>query len=169
IAETELFGQLDARNQRLLAFSAQWYEACEGQVVFGIDQVADAAYLCLSGEAELRWPASAAVDAPISVVSPGRLVGDLSIISRTPRQLDLVATQPSTFLRFGAEEFRAVIESDVTVAVQLLEVVAGHLGSAAEMVRQARVAQADRVETDDAPVSLETLADHLEGSDAPRS
>ncbi|MFK7750905.1 MAG: ABC transporter transmembrane domain-containing protein, partial [Sedimentitalea sp.] len=46
IAETELFGQLDARNQRLLAFSAQWYEACEGQVVFGIDQVADAAYLC---------------------------------------------------------------------------------------------------------------------------
>lgn len=135
IADTALFANLDARNQRLLAFSAQWFEAEPGQLIFSHQQIADAAYLCLKGHAELRWPGSAPEEPPLSSVQPGRLIGDLAVITGEPRMLDLVSVDHTAFLRIGAEEFRAVIESDATVAMGLLQTVAGHLNGAAEFMR----------------------------------
>jgi len=134
IADAPLFARLDARNQRLLAFSAQWFEAEPGQVIFANDQVADAAYLCITGRAELRWPNAPAREA-LSVIGPGRLIGDLAVITNQARTFDLVATEATTFLRIGAEEFRSVIENDAAVAVSLLQSVAGHLSGAAELLR----------------------------------
>lgn len=127
ISSTELFSGIDARNQRLLAFSAQWYDAAAGQVIFSRGQVPDAAYLCVSGQARLDWSDEEGQKRPISIIEPGRLIGDLSIITGEIRQLDLVATEDCSFLRIGAEELRAVIESDASVAVQLLQTVAGYL------------------------------------------
>ncbi|MBE1285131.1 MAG: cyclic nucleotide-binding domain-containing protein [Rhodobacteraceae bacterium] len=135
IRDNELFSRLDGRNQRLLAFAAQWQDIAAGDLVFGHNEAADAAYLCYSGEAELRWPGFRPGDIPISVVEPGRLIGDLSVITRANRRMDLVARTDSRFLRIGAEELRAVIESDTRVAVQLLETVAGHLDSLALSLR----------------------------------
>ncbi len=143
IASAELFSTLDERNQRLLAFSAQWYEAKAGQAIFSSDEVADAAYLCLSGRAELHWPKATHLDAPLSIVEPGRLIGDLSIIVGDVRKLDLIATQDSQFLRIGAEEFRAVIESDTQVAVRLLETVSGYLAMLSDTLRAADVRMLD--------------------------
>jgi putative ABC transport system ATP-binding protein len=135
ISTTELFSRLDGRNQRLLAFSAQWYEAANGQTIFARGQAPDAAYLCISGKADLNWLAQDGKSQTISIVEPGRLIGDLAIITNEPRQLDLVATEPCTFLRIGAEELRAVVGSDPSVAMQLLETVAGYLTSVSERLR----------------------------------
>lgn len=127
ISSTELFSGLDARNQRLLAFSAQWYEAAAGQMIFSRGQAPDAAYLCIKGQANLDWTDESGGTRTVSIIEPGRLIGDLSIITGDVRQLDLTAATDCTFLRIGAEELRAVIESDASVAVQLLQTVAGYL------------------------------------------
>ncbi|WP_037314232.1 ABC transporter transmembrane domain-containing protein [Ruegeria halocynthiae] len=127
ISSTELFSGIDGRNQRLLAFSAQWYEAAAGQVIFSRGQTPDAAYLCISGQADLIWTEDDGTTRTISVIEPGRLIGDLSVITGDVRQLDLVAVNNCSFLRLGAEELRAVIESDAGVALQLLRTVAGYL------------------------------------------
>ncbi|AVO37266.1 ABC transporter transmembrane domain-containing protein [Pukyongiella litopenaei] len=134
IADTPLFARLDTRSQRLLAFSANWYNAAPEEKIFAAGDAADAAYLCLNGRAELRWP-DPGNEAPITVIEPGRVIGDLSIITGDNRALDLVATEPSCFLRIGAEEFREVMENDTTVAVGLLETVASHLTGAAGFLR----------------------------------
>ena len=84
LSATELFSGVDGRNQRLLAFSAQWYEAAAGQVIFSRGQAPDAAYLCISGRARLDWPADDGTKRPISIIEPGRLIGDLSIITENP-------------------------------------------------------------------------------------
>jgi len=140
IAEAPLFANLNAKNQRLLAFSAGWYEAKPGQVIFSHEQVADAAYLCLKGRAELRWPGSVPEDPPLSTVEPGRLIGDLAVITSETRALDLISIDHTEFLRIGAEEFRAVIENDASVAVALLQTVAGHLNGAADLLRLSQLA-----------------------------
>lgn len=132
IAATDLFSRLDGKHQRLLAFSAQWFDAAAGQTIFARGQTPDAAYLCITGQANLEWTMPDGEKRNISVVEPGRLIGDLSIITGAPRQLDLVATTDCSFLRIGAEELRAVVESDATVAVRLLETVAGYLNTVAE-------------------------------------
>ncbi|MBT8168593.1 ABC transporter transmembrane domain-containing protein [Falsiruegeria litorea] len=152
IASTELFSKLDARNQRLLAFSAQWYDVAAGQTIFAHGQQADAAYLCLTGRAALRWPEDPSGMRPISYIEPGRLIGDLSIITKEPRPMDLVAEEDSSFLRIGAEEFRAVIENDAGVAISLLQTVSGHLVDAAEFLRMSHVNIADFTNPEGTPI-----------------
>ncbi|WP_170415687.1 ABC transporter transmembrane domain-containing protein [Ruegeria atlantica] len=137
ISSTELFSGIDGRNQRLLAFSAQWYDAAAGQIIFSEGQTPDAAYLCISGEADLIWNEGSGTARTISVIEPGRLIGDLSIITGEIRQFDLVAVKNCSFLRIGAEELRAVIESDAGVAMQLLQTVAGYLTTISQKLNAA--------------------------------
>ncbi|MFL4469573.1 ABC transporter transmembrane domain-containing protein [Tateyamaria armeniaca] len=139
IARTELFAGLSNRNQRLLAFAANWYEAKKDQRIFSMNEKPDAAYLCISGSAVMTYNTDEG-ERPVTTVEPGRLIGDLAIISNEPRQLNLTATTKSTFLRIGATEFRAVVENDSTVLLSLLQTVAGHLTGAAELLRQANIA-----------------------------
>jgi len=162
IASTDLFANLGPRNQRLLAFSAQWFDAEPGQVIFSHDQVADAVYLCLKGQAELRWPNSKPGDPPVTFVGPGRLIGDMAVITNDQRSLDLVAVEETSFLRIGAEEFRAVIENDATVALKLLQAVTGHLTDVTGLLRMAHVNLADFADPRAGPLSLDTIGDHLD-------
>ncbi|MFC3613288.1 ABC transporter transmembrane domain-containing protein [Lutimaribacter marinistellae] len=164
IAETELFSGLNVRNQRLLAFSAQWYEVAAGQVIFSQGQPADAAYLCLEGHALLRWAEDQESRRPVTHITPGRLIGDLSIITRTPRQMDLIAVENSRFLRIGAEEFRAVIDNDPHVATRLLEAVARHLVSAAEALRETKIRMADLDDEDSTGLPPEMMHRQYEGA-----
>ena len=139
IAQTDLFGGLDTRNQRLLAFSAQWFDAEKGRVIFREDERADAIYLCLEGQAEMHWPENELGARPIASIEPGRVIGDLAIILNEPRQLRLIAVTDTKWLRIGADEFRAVMESDPEVSRMLLTTVASHLTGAAELLRHAKL------------------------------
>ncbi|MGR3622014.1 ABC transporter transmembrane domain-containing protein [Pseudophaeobacter sp.] len=143
IARADLFARLDLRNQRLLAFSAQWHRVGRGELVFAEGESGDAVYLCLQGSAALLWPNAPDDAAPVSVVEPGRLIGDLAVILHQPREMDLRAIEDCLFLRIGAEEYRAVIESDAGVATQLLETVSGHLVSLAAKMRAAGLSVTD--------------------------
>ncbi|MEO9573271.1 MAG: ABC transporter transmembrane domain-containing protein [Tateyamaria sp.] len=138
IARTELFEGLSNRNQRLLAFAAQWYEAKKGQRIFSMNEKPDAAYLCISGSAVLSYDISEG-ERPVTTIEPGRLIGDLAILSDEVRNLNLTATSDSLFLRIGAAEFRSVVESDTTVLFSLLRTVSGYLTGAAELLRQANI------------------------------
>ena len=134
ISNTETFAKLDSRNQRLLAFVAQWYTAKPGQKIFSKDDRPDAAYICVQGKACLTFLEENGNQREISEVEPGRMIGDLAVIMNEPRQVNLIAKTEVTFLRIGAEEFRAVIENDNTVLLSLLHTVAGHLNSVAGLM-----------------------------------
>ena len=139
ISRAPLFANLDARNQRLLAFAAQWYTVEPGTRVFAEGDRADAAYLCLEGHSQLVWSdPDNDLDIRVSDVEPGRLIGDLSIILDEPRPLALLAVERTKFLRIGAEQFRSVVENDKGVLLSLLTTVSGHLNNAAERLIEAR-------------------------------
>ncbi len=138
VAKAELFAGLDRNQQRLLAFSSQWYKAVPGQMIFERGQEPDAAYLCARGHAGLYWPIENEESRLISDILPGRLIGDLSVFTNTIRQLNLIAIEETVFLRIGLDELNAVIENDAMVATSLLKTVASHLSDAAEALRSTR-------------------------------
>ena len=139
IARNDLFGNLDPRNQRLLAFAAQWYTVAQGEMVFAQDQRPDAVYLCLSGKGELSWRDPEGLAHHVSTVEKGRLIGDLAVIVNEPRQMDFVAIEDSRFLRIGADQFKSVVENDRVILLSLLRTVSSHLTNAADLLRAARV------------------------------
>ena len=59
----------------------------------------------------------------------GALVGELGLIRREPRALDMRAKSELKCLRIGEEEFMAVIENDAATAFRLLQVVAGYVNT----------------------------------------
>ena len=144
IAKTELFGALDRKQQRLLAFGSQWYKAEAGQKIFSVNDEADAAYLCIKGVAALTWTTDEGLKRLVSEITPGRLIGDLSVIVNEPRPLDLEATEDCVFLRIGANELMAVIENDAMVASTLMRAVAGHLTGTVKTLRAMRTYSTER-------------------------
>lgn len=144
ISKTELFGELDRKQQRLLAFGAQWFEAKEGQTIFAQNDAADAAFLCISGLAGLYRTEVGQSPRQVTQVRPGRLIGDLSIIMSEQRPLDLVALEDSMFLRIGAGELMAVIENDAMVASSLMKSVASNMKGAIDSTRALRAYSSER-------------------------
>ncbi len=138
VAQAELFANLDLRQQRLLAFSSQWFSVKAGQVIYQAGQKADAAYLCVKGLSGLYWTDDSRKKRLITEVAPGRLIGDLSVIIKERRQVDLVAIEDTLFLRIGATELMAVIENDAMVASSLLRTVSGHLTNVVDNIRNVR-------------------------------
>ena len=137
IADTPLLSRLDRKQQRLLAFGAQWYKADAGQTIFAAEEEGDAAYLCIKGSAGLYWKTDFETRL-VSEVGPGRLIGDLSVILDEKRSLDLVTNEDSVFLRIGAAELMAVIENDAMAASSLLQSVADNLSGAVDTLRTMR-------------------------------
>ena len=139
VAQTEIFRDLDPKQQRLLAFSGQWYKVKAGQAIFKVGEEADAAYLCVKGKAGLYWPQGADGEMMlVTEVEPGRLIGDLQVIQNLDRIMDLVALEDTVFLRIGRTELLAVIENDAMVAASLLRTVAGYLTNTANRARSLR-------------------------------
>lgn len=138
IQRTELFRDLDPRNQRLLAFAARWYNVPAEMRIFSTAEPADSAYLCVSGKAELSYTQPEGEEYHVSTVEPGRLIGDLALILAEPRQLNLTTLEESVFLRIGADQFNAVIKNDKSVLLSLLRAVARNLSGASEHFIQIR-------------------------------
>lgn len=127
LEQTALFSGLERRQLRLLAFGARWYTAKAGETVFlKGDEASDGAYMVLDGEAGLYQPESVA---PVAMVGPGSIVGELGLIRQEPRVLSMKAETDLVCLRLGEEEFLAVVENDATTTFKLLQVVAGYAGT----------------------------------------
>ena len=136
IARNDLFADLAPRNQRLLAFSAQWFKVMAGQNIFTRGAAPDAAYLCVKGRAELSFLTPDGERSRITTIEPGRVVGDLAVIRNEPRQLDMIAIEDGVFLRIGAREYLSVVQTDPQVAFSLLKTVSGHLTNVADLIRE---------------------------------
>ncbi len=144
ITKTDLFGQFDRKQQRLLAFGAQWFDAKAGQKIFTADEEADAAYLCVTGSAGLYWPETNGQTQLVSEILPGRLIGDLSVILKQRRTLDLVTKEDCMFLRIGASELMAVIENDGMAASTLMRTIADNLSGAVNSLHTLRKYASER-------------------------
>ena len=133
----ELFQSLTRKQLRLLAFGARWYSASKDDFVFvsGAD-ANDGAYLVLDGEAGLYYPYEDKEDELITTVEPGRLVGDLALLTDNKRFLHMKAHTDIKALRIGKEEFLAVVQSDPAISFSLLQTVSGYLGMAATRSRE---------------------------------
>jgi len=136
LARVSLFEHLPRSQLRLLAFASQWFDTPKGGYIFREGQKADAAYLITGGSAQLHWNDVEDMEFEAGIVLPGRLIGDLSVIQRSPRTLDLVAREDVRGLRIGAAEFTEVIGSDPEAAMTLLRTVSGYLTDVAQQLRE---------------------------------
>ncbi|CUH52197.1 cyclic nucleotide-binding domain-containing protein [Shimia marina] len=130
LTSADMFAGVSRRQMRLLAFGAQWHQASEGDYVFHMgDDPSDGAYLILEGQAGLGYRTEDGKRHLVAEAGPGTLVGELALIRKEKRALDMYAKTDLEMLRLGESEFMAVIENDAPTAFRILQAVSGYVGA----------------------------------------
>lgn len=105
-----------------------------GEVVFQEGDVADAAFMILRGSVEIRVrvPGSSRAEDSrlLATLDTGEVFGEMSIIDESPRSASATAVEPTTCLRFPADEVLALIESHPVATREILRTLVSRLRAA---------------------------------------
>jgi CRP-like cAMP-binding protein len=132
-----LFAKVEPSRLKLLAFTSErvTYEA--GQEICRQGDIGDAAYLVISGVAEIL------VDTPtgrikIAELSKNALVGEIAIINDVPRTATVLAGSEVEALRITKDHFLRLVAEFPQIAIEIMRVLATRLSRTNEELTDAR-------------------------------
>jgi CRP-like cAMP-binding protein len=117
LSKVELFAGLDDELIEALAAASVVEVFEEGDVLIEQGTEPDCAWIVTDGEVELSRNAT-----PVAQYGPGRVVGDLSLLTGRPHSVDAIARSDGSRVVLGVGEFRAAIRHKPEVASQFIEV-----------------------------------------------
>jgi len=129
LRQVPMFAKVDAARLKLICFTSDRLVFSRGETVFEQGAAGDAAYLVLSGSAEVEVETRSG---PVHVadVGPHKIVGEISVLREVPRTSTVRATSELVTLRLKKEQFMQLIMDYPDVAVELLRELAGRLDAA---------------------------------------
>jgi CRP-like cAMP-binding protein len=129
IRQVPFFDRVDPAMRKLLCFAAERRSYEQGEVLFSAGEDADAAYLVLTGELEVRvqTPAGAL---RISGAGANELVGELAILGETPRSATVAALTRVDVLRIPKDLLVSMVRESPAAALQITRLLARRLARA---------------------------------------
>lgn len=118
LGKVNLFEPLTAEQLRLLAFGAERLTLRAGRELFREDQIADCAYVVVSGEISL-FQQSATGSHHLYTAKAGSIIGELALIAETQRLNRARAETETEVLRLNRSVFRRILEEYPEVAIAL--------------------------------------------------
>lgn len=117
LARIPAFAAIEPEALRLLAFSAETRVLRAGDVLFRRDEMSNGGFVVLAGS--IAMDASGDGAAPVRIVRPPRLIGDLALVTQTRRPATAIAREPSTVLGISRQLFHRVLREFPNSAEQL--------------------------------------------------
>ena len=132
-----LFAKVDPQWLKLLAFTSERLAFAPGQNLFQQGDRADAAYVIISGSAEVL------VDSPhglihVAEVGAGDFVGEIAILCDVPRTATVRAVQPLVTLKIMKEHFLRMITEFPEMAIEIMRELAHRLQRTTTELTEAR-------------------------------
>ena len=126
LRKVSLFSGIEPAKLKLLAFTSERLNFDKGQSLMRQGEMGDAAYLILSGEADVLTDAG---DGLVKVASVGRngFVGEMAILRDQPRTATVTAATEVSTLRITKESFFQLIEDNPKIAIELMRILAQRL------------------------------------------
>ncbi|MFY0613972.1 MAG: cyclic nucleotide-binding domain-containing protein [Hyphomicrobiaceae bacterium] len=128
-----LFASVEPIKLKLLAFASERIEFSAGQDLMRQGEHGDAAYVMLSGEAEVLV-SSGDVETRVATLTGNEFIGEISILCGVPRTATVRAITPVETLRIDKDQFFELVENAPSIAVQMMRILAERLAkTTAEM------------------------------------
>ena len=108
---------IDDVNERV-----EWIDLEAGQQLFAQGEVADAAYIVVSGRIRLTAVHDDVVGLDVSV-GRGDIVGELGVVEQAPRSASAVATRDTTLAKLTIEQFAALTAKHPTLMLQIFRTI----------------------------------------------
>lgn len=135
-----LFAKIEDSKLRLLAFASERLTFGAGDVLFHQDEDGDAAYIVLSGHADVEVRTG---DGPVTVASvgPADIVGEIAILCDVPRTATVRATDRLEALVVSKDLFFKMVSQFPDVAVEVMRALAMRLDQTTRALGAARQQQ----------------------------
>ncbi len=121
-----LFAKIEPARLKLLAFTSERLNFQEGQSLFQQGDIGDAAYIIISGSADIIVNSP---NGPLTVASVGEndFVGEIAILCDVPRTATITATSQLVTLRISKDAFFQLVTQFLEMAVEIMRVLAQRL------------------------------------------
>jgi CRP-like cAMP-binding protein len=121
-----MFRDVDPARLKLLAFTSERVQFSDGQRFFSQGDPSDAAYVILDGRASvlLNTPGG---DIQVAELGSNALVGEMGILSDTPRSATIMAAEPTTALRIDKRVFLELLAQFPQMSLAIMRELAKRL------------------------------------------
>ena len=138
LRQVPMFRDIDPARLKLLAFTSERVNFAEGQKFFQQGDAADAAYVVLQGKADVTID-SPGGDIKVAELGQNAIVGEMGILSDSPRSATIVAAAPTTALRIDKRVFLELLTQFPQMSIAVMRELASRLEKMnAQLARQSR-------------------------------
>jgi len=135
LRKSPLFQGLSDEELQKLMDMAEPVALRAGDVLIKQGEPGDSAYVVISGEFEVQKQAGQSL-IKIDVRNPGDVVGEMALISRTPRSASVIAKTDGETLRIPQEAFEKLLLSSTNAAMAVLHWVMARLNQNESLLHQ---------------------------------
>jgi CRP-like cAMP-binding protein len=121
-----LFSGIEPAKLKLLAYTSDVVTYEPGQVLVRKDDVGDAAYVIITGDADVSVPANGG-SITVAQLHDGDFFGEIAILCDTPRTATVTAKGEVTALRIRKEPFFQLLYQFPEMAVEMTRLLAERL------------------------------------------
>jgi CRP/FNR family transcriptional regulator, cyclic AMP receptor protein len=139
LRKVPLFAHLDPAKLKLLAFTSTRASFKPGQELFHQGDEGDAAYLILSGEADVVADTPSG-EVTVATVGQNAVVGEIAILCEVPRTASVRAASQLETLKIEKEHFLRLIREFPDMGVEIMRELGQRLTKTTAELSQARSA-----------------------------
>jgi len=132
-----MFADLQSNKLKLLVFASDRVSYNKGDILFRQGDEADAAYIVISGEADVLV-SSGGEASKVAVLGPDSFVGDMAILCDIPRTATVRANSKLEALQIKKEHLMELINDTPALAVSVLKEVVQRLAKTTKDLSEAR-------------------------------
>jgi CRP-like cAMP-binding protein len=138
LRQVPMFRDIDPARLKLLAFTSERIDFSEGERFFSQGDASDAAYVILNGKVDVTLESGKGT-IKVAELGTNALVGEMGILSDTPRSATVVAVGSTTALRIDKRVFLELLSQFPQMSIAVMrELVARLEKMNAQMARQSR-------------------------------
>jgi CRP/FNR family transcriptional regulator, cyclic AMP receptor protein len=137
LRKVPLFAHLDPAKLKLLAFTSTRMVFQPSQELFRQGDEGDAAYLILSGEADVVAETPAG-ELPVATVGQNAVVGEIAILCEVPRTATVRAASRLETLKIEKEHFLRLIREFPDMGIEIMRELGKRLSKTTAELSQAR-------------------------------
>lgn len=134
-----LFQPIEPRRLKLLAFTSERLRFNPGQDIVTQGDPGDAAYIILSGEADVLVESNGKTLA-VARLSDNEVIGEIAILTGVPRTATVRAVGELTALRIGKETFFKLITDIPDIGMEIMKELARRLERTTAELQKAKSA-----------------------------
>ena len=134
-----MLANMPSNKLKLLAFASDRVSYPEGATLFSQGDDADAAYIVISGSADVLVSSDGqAAPSKVAELGPNSFVGDMAILCDIPRTASVAANSPLDALRIRKEHMMDMVKESPELAMAVLKEIVQRLAKTTQDLSQAR-------------------------------